>query len=399
MPRATISAIRPCHDANNHCHAAPTHRHLTVPLSCLVVLVASLAVSLLAITPTANAETSTQIRAEIAEAQATRDSLYDAAEQASEGLNATRDALDEITARIDQTNADINARAQEIRTARETLSEQVQGDYKGGRRTIADMVTRSTSVTDLANRASAMVQMASATSERVATVNDAVSQLESDRQELETQKAEQERQKQNCEAKKTELDGKVAKADEYLDSLSSDLKDAIAREEAEAAARAAAEAQATRDTTANATNVTGIQTDDRNADAMVGNDASDDNTQTASDNATLSDARQKVLDMAYSQVGGRYVYGGSSFRATDCSGLVMQCYAAAGYKLPHNSEADASLYCHKPISQAVPGDIVWKRGHVGIYIGNGKTIEAFNPSRGITYGTIGRFSRCGSPIR
>lgn len=34
---------------------------------------------------------------------------------------------------------------------------------------------------------------------------------------------------------------------------------------------------------------------------------------------------------------------------------------------------------------------------VGIYIGNGKTIEAHSPSRGISYGSLSSFVSCGSP--
>ena len=35
---------------------------------------------------------------------------------------------------------------------------------------------------------------------------------------------------------------------------------------------------------------------------------------------------------------------------------------------------------------------------IGIYIGNGRTIEAHSPSRGISYGTLSSFVRCGSPV-
>ncbi len=73
------------------------------------------------------------------------------------------------------------------------------------------------------------------------------------------------------------------------------------------------------------------------------------------------------------------------------------CYAQAGYSLPRTS-ASMAAYCTKSASEAVPGDIVWRSGHVGIYIGDGVTIEARNPSMGITFGELSNFTKSGSPI-
>ena len=60
----------------------------------------------------------------------------------------------------------------------------------------------------------------------------------------------------------------------------------------------------------------------------------------------------------------------------DCSGLVMWCYAQAGVSLDHYSGSQGQSGAIIPLSQAQPGDILWKSGHVGIYIGNGQYIHA-----------------------
>lgn len=83
-----------------------------------------------------------------------------------------------------------------------------------------------------------------------------------------------------------------------------------------------------------------------------------------------------VVAAARSKLGCPYVWGASGPNSFDCSGLVMWCYAQAGVSLDHYSGSQANAGAVLPVSQAQPGDILWKSGHVGIYIGNGQYIHA-----------------------
>lgn len=83
-----------------------------------------------------------------------------------------------------------------------------------------------------------------------------------------------------------------------------------------------------------------------------------------------------VVGAAYSRLGCPYKWGASGPNAFDCSGLVVWCYAKAGKSLPHSSGALASAGTRISISAAQPGDILWRPGHVAIYIGGGKYIHA-----------------------
>ena len=83
-----------------------------------------------------------------------------------------------------------------------------------------------------------------------------------------------------------------------------------------------------------------------------------------------------VVSAAYSKLGCPYVWGASGPNSFDCSGLVMWCYAQAGVSLDHYSGSQGQSGAIIPLSQAQPGDILWKSGHVGIYIGNGQYIHA-----------------------
>lgn len=83
-----------------------------------------------------------------------------------------------------------------------------------------------------------------------------------------------------------------------------------------------------------------------------------------------------VVAAAYSKLGCPYVWGASGPNTFDCSGLVMWCYAQAGVSLDHYSGSQATAGAVLSVSQAQPGDILWKSGHVGIYIGGGQYIHA-----------------------
>jgi cell wall-associated NlpC family hydrolase len=92
-----------------------------------------------------------------------------------------------------------------------------------------------------------------------------------------------------------------------------------------------------------------------------------------------------VIAYARSQVGRRYVTGGTGGSGFDCSGLTQQAYAQAGIALPHSSWAQAAEARGISRGQARAGDLVIGRGHVGIYMGHGMMIDAGNHRVGVVY--------------
>jgi cell wall-associated NlpC family hydrolase len=84
----------------------------------------------------------------------------------------------------------------------------------------------------------------------------------------------------------------------------------------------------------------------------------------------------QAASIALQYLGVPYVWGGASPSGFDCSGLVMYVYAQLGISLPHYTVAQWNAT--EPISSPAPGDLVFFNGlgHVGIYIGGGKFVNA-----------------------
>ena len=121
-------------------------------------------------------------------------------------------------------------------------------------------------------------------------------------------------------------------------------------------------------------NVPGIQEVPGYSDYVVQNN-------TAAGSAAPASQSQRTVEIAQSKIGSPYVYGAAGPNAFDCSGFASWVYAQVGKQIPRTSQAQASAGTPVAYNDLQPGDIVSFYGgasHVGIYIGDGKIIDALN---------------------
>jgi len=109
--------------------------------------------------------------------------------------------------------------------------------------------------------------------------------------------------------------------------------------------------------------------------------------------AAVAQLRAKIVKLAKAQVGDSYRAGRTGPDAFDCSGLTSYVYKhAAGIDLPRVSYSQWRKVKRVRYRDSLPGDLVFYfRGgahHVGIYIGNGKMVNAVNPSKGVRISPI-----------
>ena len=122
--------------------------------------------------------------------------------------------------------------------------------------------------------------------------------------------------------------------------------------------------------------------------------------------ASRQECVDAFIERAYEYLGTRYIEPWSSYPgdAVDCSGFVLQCLYATGMDLgiynPYNHRWIASQTYNSmnwynnntfmPVStnSLQRGDLVYYRGHVAIYLGNGQIIDSW-PGQGVSVKPIG----------
>ncbi|MFJ3789722.1 transglycosylase family protein [Kitasatospora sp. NPDC090091] len=132
--------------------------------------------------------------------------------------------------------------------------------------------------------------------------------------------------------------------------------------------------------------------------AQTATQASQTQAQAPAEAATGSMAA--AVSFALSKVGQAYVYGGTGNGGWDCSGLTQAALRAAGVSVPRVAADQAAASTHVSLDALKPGDLLfWSNNgqdsgvyHVALYIGDGKYVEAANPSAGVRTQTVANWA-------
>ncbi len=104
----------------------------------------------------------------------------------------------------------------------------------------------------------------------------------------------------------------------------------------------------------------------------------------------------RIAALAAGLIGTPYHFGGADAGGFDCSGLALYVHEQVGLTIPRTAAAQQRAARAVPLSQLLPGDLVFFRirsasiNHVGIYSGAGRFVHAPRAGQAVTYGELGR---------
>lgn len=191
---------------------------------------------------------------------------------------------------------------------------------------------------------------------------------------------------EDAAALKASKEAKKAKAEADREAEAKKKAEEKARADAEAAEAAAAQERASRST-------------ERTTLSTTASTASAPSSQTAS--APASGSAGTVVAFLKAQLGDAYVMGASGPNAWDCSSLVQAAFRQVGIDLPRVSQDQSVAGTQVGTSNLQVGDILYwgaagSAYHVGVYIGDGKYLDAANPSKGVVIQDLSGYPATGA---
>ena len=289
---------------------------------------------------TVNGSAPAQAEPDIDDVRARVDRLFEEAEQAQERYNDAKLELTELNEELDSLESDEvrqGDRVAEVRSdVRDSVIRQFQGQTMGP---AAELLNADEDA--FLNELSTFNTVSDLQDSLLSDYNDELKAYAIRRKETSERRDQVADIEADLEDEKATVDAKLAEAEDLLDELEAEEREAILSRDSDV--RAPSSVPAT---------------------------------------GRAAAAVQYVM----AQVGDAYVYGAAGPSAFDCSGLTMMAWAQAGVSLPHSSSAQYGMGPHIAESALQPGDLVFYYSpisHVEMYIGNGLIAGAANPGAGV----------------
>lgn len=319
--------------------------------------------------------------------------------------------MKDTQAEIDQTQMDLESAKKEEEKSYELMKIRIRYMYENSTQdSIWDAILNASGITDLLNRVEYINQVHKTDRELLDEYKAIVEEIELLAQELDAKMNDMVALQEIYEHQEEELDAVMAElkadADDYQQQIAAaqtraeELADYIEEQnrlikEQERLAELARQEELKRQEELRKQQELEQQQQQNNqnstvVDAATSNSDSSSNTSsntsTEANTSTSGVTGEEIVSYAMQFVGNPYVWGGNSLtNGIDCSGFVNAVLKHFGFKnVPRYSQSFKYYGQAVSFENIQAGDIVVYPGHVAIYIGNGKIVEAQSSRTGIT---------------
>lgn len=341
-------------------------------------LLAAVVTSSLIVTPVMAAPSTESIEQEKAAAQSEAAALKSQLTEVVTQINQIEEDLTEKGEQIIQTTADLEEAEETEKQQYEDMKLRIKYMYEQGDGSAVEALVASKDFSDLVNKAEYVQNVHDydrqklaeyvATKEQVAELK---TSLEEEQKALEEKEAEFTEKQENLNTMITSKEAEIADLDAELQEIA-----------AEAARQQEEERRAQEE--ANRNNSNNNNNNNSNNSNNSGNSSGGNKGNGGSSGSSSSYVPGSVVSRAKSALGKPYVWGAVGPNAFDCSGLVGFCLTGK-YKRSYTSSSFAGL---PEVSDPRPGDVCYRVGHVGIYVGGGQMIHAPHTGSVVKYASV-----------
>lgn len=335
-------------------------------------LLAAVVTSSLIVTPVMAAPSTESIEQEKAAAQSEAASLKSQLTEVVTQINQIEEDLTEKGEQIIQTTADLEEAEATEKQQYEDMKLRIKYMYEQGNGSAVEALVTSEDFSDLVNKAEYVQNVHDYDREKLAEYVATKEQVAELKTSLEEEQKDLEEKEAQFTEKQESLNTMISSKEAEIADLDAELQ--------EIAAEAARQQEEERRAQEAANNRNNNSSNNNGGNSSGGNKGNGGNSSGSSSSYVPGDA----VSRAQSALGKPYVWGAVGPNAFDCSGLVGFCLTGK-YKRTYTSSSFAGL---PEVSDPRPGDVCYRPGHVGIYVGNGQMIHAPHSGTVVQYASV-----------